>query len=75
VTRKSRTAEPPTADTSLTVERGSGFRAALDEDQLVVEQDNADRPDQPDNLTFSRSEFHVLIKKYAAWAGVELAPN
>lgn len=61
------------ADTGLTVERGSGFRAALDGEQLVIEQDNVDRPETPDNLTLSRSEFYVLVKKYAPWAGIPLA--
>lgn len=64
--------EPAATDDQLVVHAGLGFSAAIDGENLVVSQANPNREDDPDNLTLSKSEAYVLIKKFAPWAGVEL---
>lgn len=72
---------PPTTELpgdlalELTVEAGSGFRAAIDGEKLVIDQDNPSRPETPDNLTLSKSEVFVLFMKFANWAGVKFVTN
>lgn len=70
-------AAPDESDLALTVEAGSGFRAAIDTDadRLVVHQDNPARPEVPDNVTLSKTEAYVFFLKFAEWAGVKLAAN
>ena len=66
------TPAPLAADTGLTVQPGCGFSANLIDDDLVINQGNVNRPDQDDSVTLSKSEFYVLVRKYAPWAGIEL---
>ena len=52
---------------ALEVMPGFGFRATVENDRLVIEQDDAEG--KTDNLVLSRTEAKVLFAQFGEWAG------
>jgi hypothetical protein len=60
--------ELPTVEITgaLEVLPGFGFRATVENDRLVIEQDDSEG--KTDNLVLSRTEAKVLFAQFAEWA-------
>lgn len=56
--------------TKLEILPGFGFRSALENGRLALEQDDADG--NTDNVVLSRTEMLALVFEYAPWIGVEV---
>lgn len=50
---------------SLEVLPGYGFRAAIEDDRLAIEQDSGERTD---NVTLSKAEARALFAQFGEWA-------
>ncbi len=58
--------QPITISDALEVLPGFGFRATVEDDHLVIEQDNSEGA--TDSLVLSRTEAKVLFAQFGEWA-------